>query len=54
MTPIIVVTSYLGHAYAAPEPTPDLCLEKPVDPEELIAIANELLKKGGGGSATPE
>jgi len=43
--PVVVVTSYLEHAFQAPEPEADLYLEKPVDPKELILIVNELLKR---------
>jgi CheY-like chemotaxis protein len=43
--PVVVVTAFIVNAYQAPEPEADLYLEKPVDPEELITILNELLKK---------
>lgn len=43
--PVVVVTAFIDFAYRAPEPLADLYLEKPVDPEELIVIVNELLKK---------
>jgi CheY-like chemotaxis protein len=42
---VVVVTAFIRNAYTAPEPVADLYLEKPVDPEELILIVNELLKK---------
>jgi len=45
--PVVVVTAFITHAYAAAEPLADLYLEKPVDPEELILIVNELLKQRG-------
>lgn len=48
--PVVVVTAYISFVYNAPEPLADLYLEKPVDPEELIIVVNELLKRGGGDS----
>jgi DNA-binding response OmpR family regulator len=43
--PVVVVTSFVQAAFQSPEPVADLYLEKPVDPEELVLIVNELLKK---------
>jgi DNA-binding NtrC family response regulator len=43
-TPVVVVSGYVGEAYQAAEPLADLYLEKPVNPEELVTIVNELLK----------
>jgi CheY-like chemotaxis protein len=45
--PIIVVTAFPDIAFQSPEPLADLYLPKPVDPEELITIVNEFLKKRG-------
>jgi two-component system response regulator HydG len=45
--PVVVVTAYPDLALQAPEPEADLYLEKPVDPNELIIIVNELLKQRG-------
>ena len=42
--PVVVVSGYVGEAYQAAEPLADLYLEKPVNPEELVTIVNELLK----------
>jgi DNA-binding response OmpR family regulator len=42
--PVVVVSGYVGEAYQAAEPLADLYLEKPVNPEELVLIVNELLK----------
>jgi CheY-like chemotaxis protein len=44
--PVVVVSGYVGEAYQAAEPLADLYLEKPVNPEELVIIVNELLKAG--------
>lgn len=42
--PVVVVSGYVSEAFQAAEPLADLYLEKPVDPEELVIIVNELLK----------
>jgi two-component system response regulator HydG len=49
---VLVVAVFLDEAYSAAEPLPDLYLEKPVNPEELIIIVSELLKQQG--SSTPQ
>jgi DNA-binding response OmpR family regulator len=41
-----VVSGYVNDAFQAAEPLADLYLEKPVNPEELVTIVNELLKIG--------
>src|SRR5216684_6833987 len=51
--PVVVVTAFVREAYEAAEPFADLYLEKPVNPEELIIIVNELLKHRNG-SPPPE
>ncbi len=42
--PVVVVSGYIVDAYQAAEPLADLYLEKPVNPEELVTVVNELLK----------
>jgi CheY-like chemotaxis protein len=44
--PVVVVSGYVSEAFQAAEPLADLYLEKPVNPEELVTIVNELLKAG--------
>lgn len=41
--PVVVVSGYCTEAFAAVEPQADIYLEKPVDPEELVAIVGTLL-----------
>jgi DNA-binding response OmpR family regulator len=50
--PVVVVSGYVGEAYQAAEPLADLYLEKPVNPEELVTIVNELLKANGRGTGS--
>ena len=45
--PVVVVSGYVAEAFQAAEPLADLYLEKPVNPEELVTIVNELLRNGG-------
>jgi len=42
--PVVVVSGYVTEAFQAAEPLADLYLEKPVNPQELVTIVNELLK----------
>jgi len=42
--PVVVVSGYVAEAFQAAEPLADLYLEKPVNPEELVTIINELLR----------
>jgi len=46
--PVVVVTAFVNEAYNAAEPFADLYLEKPVNPEELVIVVNELLKHRNG------
>ena len=43
--PVVVVSGYVAEAFQAAEPLADLYVEKPVNPEELVSIVNELLKR---------
>jgi len=47
--PVVVVSGYVAEAFQAAEPLADLYLEKPVNPEELVTIVNELLKSSERG-----
>ena len=42
--PVVVVSGHVAEAYQSAEPLADLYLEKPVNPEELVTIVNELLR----------
>jgi two-component system response regulator HydG len=46
--PVVVVSGYVAEAFQAAEPLADLYLEKPVNPEELVIIVNELLRTNEG------
>jgi len=52
--PVVVVSGYVAEAFQAAEPLADLYLEKPVNPEELVTIVNELLKAGHGAISHSE
>jgi two-component system response regulator HydG len=52
--PVVVVSGYVSEAFQAAEPLADLYLEKPVNPEELVTIVNELLKAGDNGISRSE
>ena len=45
-TPVVVISGYVNEAFQAPDPLADYYLEKPVNPEELISIVNELVRPG--------
>jgi DNA-binding NtrC family response regulator len=42
--PVVVVSGYVSEAFQAAEPLADIYLEKPVNPEDLVTIVNELLE----------
>jgi len=42
--PVVVISGYVSEAFQAPDPLADYYLEKPVNPEELISVVNELVK----------
>lgn len=46
--PVVVVSGYCTDAFRAAEPQADIYLEKPVDPTELVAIVEALLRTGRG------
>ena len=52
--PVVVVSGYVAEAFQAAEPLADLYLEKPVNPEELVTIVNELLKTAEKTAAASE
>jgi two-component system response regulator HydG len=52
--PVVVVSGYVSEAFQAAEPLADLYLEKPVNPEELVTIVNELLKAPDSGPSRSE
>jgi two-component system response regulator HydG len=45
-TPVVVISGYVNEAFQAPDPLADYYLEKPVNPEELIRVVNDLVKSG--------
>jgi len=52
--PVVVVSGYVAEAFQAAEPLADLYLEKPVNPEELVTIVNELLKGPARAASTEQ
>ncbi len=42
--PVVVVSGYCAEAFHAAEPQADMYLEKPVDPNELVAIVGAFLR----------
>jgi DNA-binding response OmpR family regulator len=45
--PVVVISGYVNEAFQAADPLADYYLEKPVNPEELINLINDLVKPGG-------
>jgi len=43
-TPVVVISGYVNEAFQAPDPLADYYLEKPVNPEELIRVVNDLVR----------
>jgi len=44
--PVVVISGYVNEAFQAADPLADYYLEKPVNPEELISVVNDLVKSG--------
>lgn len=42
--PVVVVSGFVAEAFTPEQPMADLYLEKPVKPEDLVNIINELVK----------
>jgi DNA-binding response OmpR family regulator len=58
-TRVVVISGYVNEAFQSPDPLADFYLEKPVNPEELIGIVNDLMKPSqpavsNAGAAGPE
>ena len=51
--PVVVISGYFAEAFSAPDPLADYYLEKPVNPEELISVVNELVHSAGPSNAAP-
>ena len=43
-SPVVVISGYVNEAFQAEDPLADFYLEKPVNPEELIAVVADLVK----------
>jgi two-component system response regulator HydG len=51
-TPVVVISGYVSEAFQAADPLPDYYLEKPVNPEELIAVVADLVKPARAQTST--
>jgi len=45
-TPVVVISGFVNEAFQAEDPLADFYLEKPVNPEELISVVNDLVNSG--------
>jgi two-component system response regulator HydG len=45
-TPVVVISGFVNEAFQAEDPLADYYLEKPVNPEELISVVNDLVNAG--------
>lgn len=43
-TPVVVISGFVNEAFQAEDPLADYYLEKPVNPDELISVVNDLVK----------
>ena len=43
-SPVVVISGYVNEAFQAADPLADFYLEKPVNPEELIAVVADLVR----------
>lgn len=43
-TPVVVISGYVNEAFQSADALADYYLEKPVNPEELISVVNDLVK----------
>ena len=44
--PVVVISGFVSEAFQAADPLADYYLEKPVNPEELISVVNDLATPG--------
>ena len=45
-TPVVVISGFVNEAFQSEDPLADYYLEKPVNPDELISVVNDLVKSG--------
>ena len=45
-TPVVVISGFVNEAFQAEDPLADYYLEKPVNPDELISVVNDLVNTG--------
>jgi DNA-binding response OmpR family regulator len=51
-TPVVVISGFVNEAFQAEDPLADYYLEKPVNPDELISVVNDLVNTGQVQSKT--